>query len=223
MGCSTAGEIFGTEVLDDSLTATAIKFEHSRIKGISARLGDFEDAFQAGEFLAKTLPHSFPVSDSKTRENLVHVLVFSDGLKVNGSDLVRGLSKHLPAGITVTGGMAGDGARFQETLVFLDDVPQNDAIIALGLYGDRLKIGFGSLGGWDSFGPERLITRSNGNVLYEQRFGFTYIVCATGKSAEEMFAILQRRLQQDRATELKEAAEQQRQITQIRLGKWLTS
>jgi hypothetical protein len=167
VGCSTAGEIFGTEVLDDSLTATAIKFEHSRIKGISARLGDFEDAFQAGEFLAKTLPHSFPVSDSKTRENLVHVLVFSDGLKVNGSDLVRGLSKHLPAGITVTGGMAGDGARFQETLVFLDDVPQNDAIIALGLYGDRLKIGFGSLGGWDSFGPERLITRSNGNVLYE--------------------------------------------------------
>ena len=64
---------------------------------------------------------------------------------------------------------------------------------------------------------------AHGNVLYEQRFGFTYIVCATGKSAEEMFAILQRRLQQDRATELKEAAEQQRQITQIRLGKWLTS
>jgi OHCU decarboxylase len=60
-----------------------------------------------------------------------------------------------------------------------------------------------------------------GNALYEERFGFTYIVCATGKSAEEMLAILKRRLNRDRAAELKEAAEQQRQITQIRLGKWL--
>jgi OHCU decarboxylase len=60
-----------------------------------------------------------------------------------------------------------------------------------------------------------------GNAIYEQRFGFTYIVCATGKSAEEMLAILKRRLASDRATELREAAGQQRQITQIRLGKWL--
>jgi OHCU decarboxylase len=62
---------------------------------------------------------------------------------------------------------------------------------------------------------------AQGNALYEQRFGFTYIVCATGKSADEMLAILNRRLNSDRATELREAAEQQRQITQIRLGKWL--
>jgi len=60
-----------------------------------------------------------------------------------------------------------------------------------------------------------------GNKAYEQRFGFTYIVCAAGKSAVEMLAILNRRLSSDRATELIEAAEQQRQITQIRLGKWL--
>ncbi|MGD0629160.1 MAG: 2-oxo-4-hydroxy-4-carboxy-5-ureidoimidazoline decarboxylase [Terracidiphilus sp.] len=60
-----------------------------------------------------------------------------------------------------------------------------------------------------------------GNALYEERFGFTYIVRATGKSAEEMLAILNRRLSSDRSTELREAAEQQRQITQIRLGKWL--
>jgi OHCU decarboxylase len=60
-----------------------------------------------------------------------------------------------------------------------------------------------------------------GNELYEQRFGFGYIVCATGKSAEEMLGILNRRLAGDRDSELREAAEQQRQITQIRLGKWL--
>ena len=61
-----------------------------------------------------------------------------------------------------------------------------------------------------------------GNARYEELYGFTYIVCATGKSADEMLAILNRRLASDRVTELREAAEQQRQITQIRLGKWLT-
>jgi 2-oxo-4-hydroxy-4-carboxy-5-ureidoimidazoline decarboxylase len=59
------------------------------------------------------------------------------------------------------------------------------------------------------------------NAQYEEQFGFTYIICATGKSAHEMLAILERRLASDRTTELTEAAEQQRQITHIRLKKWL--
>jgi hypothetical protein len=167
LGCSTAGEICGTEVLDDSLITTAVRFEHSQFRRASANLDKFEGSLQAGEFLAKTLPPSIPAPKSGTPENLAHVLVFSDGLKVNGSDLVRGLVNQLPAGVTVTGGLAGDGARFQETFVLWDNVPRKDAVVALGLYGNRLKIGFGSLGGWDSFGPERLITRSKGNVLYE--------------------------------------------------------
>jgi 2-oxo-4-hydroxy-4-carboxy-5-ureidoimidazoline decarboxylase len=61
------------------------------------------------------------------------------------------------------------------------------------------------------------------NRAYEERFGRIFIVSATGKSAEEMLAILQHRLSNDPATELREAAEQQRQITQIRLRKWLAS
>ncbi len=61
----------------------------------------------------------------------------------------------------------------------------------------------------------------HGNAAYEQRFGRIYIVCATGKSMEEMLTILRRRLKNDAAQELIEAAEQQRQITQIRLKKWL--
>jgi OHCU decarboxylase len=69
---------------------------------------------------------------------------------------------------------------------------------------------------------ERVLSElAEGNALYEERFGFTYIVCATGRSADEMLGILQRRLTNDRAEELREAAEQQRQILQIRLGKWL--
>jgi len=71
---------------------------------------------------------------------------------------------------------------------------------------------------------EHVLTKlAEDNALYEKWFGFTYIVCATGKSADEMLEILEQRLANDRATELREAAEQQRQITQIRLGKWLLS
>jgi 2-oxo-4-hydroxy-4-carboxy-5-ureidoimidazoline decarboxylase len=73
----------------------------------------------------------------------------------------------------------------------------------------------------DSAAERVLAELADGNALYEQRHGFTYIVCATGKSAEEMLQILKRRLGNDRAAELREAQEQQRQITQIRLGKWL--
>ena len=157
LGCSTAGEIHGTEVSDETLVATAIAFEHTGLQGASLKLGEVRDSYQAGERLAKALP----------AEGLVHVLVISDGQNVNGSELVAGLTEHLPAGVTLTGGLAGDGDRFQETLVLWDGPPQPDQIAVLGLYGDRIRIGYGSLGGWDAFGPERLITRASGNILYE--------------------------------------------------------
>jgi 2-oxo-4-hydroxy-4-carboxy-5-ureidoimidazoline decarboxylase len=67
------------------------------------------------------------------------------------------------------------------------------------------------------------IALATGNGEYESRFDRTFIVCATGKSPAEILSILQRRLANDGAAELQEAAEQQRQITQIRLRKWLRS
>ena len=166
-GCSTAGEICGTRVYDDSLVVTAVHFEHTQFRSVQVNLSQTPDSFQAGEWIAKRLPGSIPGAVTGSEEKLAHVLVLSDGLKVNGSEFVAGLMKHLPEGITLTGGLAGDGARFGETLVFEGDVPEKDSIAALGLYGSRLKVGFGSLGGWDSFGPERLITKSKANVLYE--------------------------------------------------------
>ncbi|HEX9942276.1 MAG TPA: FIST N-terminal domain-containing protein [Thermoanaerobaculia bacterium] len=156
-GCSTAGDIFGTEVSDDSLVATAVYLEHTRVQSVQTRIDGPGDSFAAGERLARSLDG----------EGLVHVLVLSDGLRVNGSELVKGLASCLPPDVTVTGGLSGDGPRFQETLVISDGAPVPSAIAALGFYGPRLRVGFGSLGGWDAFGPERLITRSQGNVLYE--------------------------------------------------------
>jgi len=157
LGCSTAGEIYGTEVTDETLVATAILFEHTRLQGVSLGIHNASESFHAGEQLAKSLPH----------ESLVHVLVISDGQNVNGSELVAGLTQHLPVGVTLTGGLAGDGDRFQETLVLWDAAPQPNTIAVLGFYGDRIRIGFGSMGGWDAFGPERVVTRSQGNILYE--------------------------------------------------------
>jgi hypothetical protein len=157
LGCSTAGEIYGIEVSDETLVATAIAFEHTRIHGASLTLSEIDDSYQAGKQLANSLPH----------ESLVHVLVISDGQNVNGSKLVAGLTEHLPLGVTLTGGLAADGDRFQETLVLWNSLPEPNKIAVIGLYGERLKVGFGSLGGWDAFGPERVVTRSAGNILYE--------------------------------------------------------
>jgi hypothetical protein len=166
-GCSTSGEICGTQVFDDSLVVTAVHFEHTQLQGTRIKISDVGGSFPAGERLAQSLD----------KAGLVHVFVLSDGLNVNGSELVAGLTKHLPAHVTVTGGLSGDGARFQETLVFWDGAPERNVIAALGLYSSRLKVGYGSLGGWDPFGPERLITRSKANVLYE----------LDGKSALELY------------------------------------
>jgi hypothetical protein len=157
MGCSTAGEISGTHVLDQSLVATAVHFDHTRVEGSCITVEQGKHSFGAGAELAHRLDP----------DGLVHVLVLSDGLHVNGTDLVRGLTSKLPQGVTTTGGLSGDGARFEETVVLWDDVVEPRTIAVLGLYGSHLRVGYGSLGGWDPFGPERLITKSDGNVLYE--------------------------------------------------------
>ena len=110
IGCSTAGEIYGTQVSDDSLVITAVHFEHTRLQAAQRTIGDAESSFQAGAHLAESLE----------QEGLVHVFVLSDGLKVNGSELVDGPTSRLPGGVTVTGGLAGDGERFTQTFVILD-------------------------------------------------------------------------------------------------------
>ncbi len=156
-GCSTAGEIQGTTVIDDSIVVTAVDFERTAVRNASIMMAEVRDSFEAGERLAAILPH----------EELVHVFVLSDGLDVNGTDLVNGLASRLPAGVNITGGLSGDGERFESTLVVLKGKAEEHSIGVIGLYGPNLTVGYASLGGWDSFGPERLITRSEGNVLYE--------------------------------------------------------
>ena len=156
-GCSTAGEILGSEVTDESIVATAVFFERTPVRFAHVRIPSAVESMQAGRKLAEALP----------AEGLAHVVALSSGTNVNGSDLVCGLVAGLPAGVAVTGGLAGDGTQFARTLVLCDGEICDGSVAAMGLYGDRIRVGYGSMGGWDPFGPERLVTRAKGNVLYE--------------------------------------------------------
>jgi hypothetical protein len=161
-GCSTAGEISGVEVTDNSLVVTSVHFEHTKIHVARVDLTEADGSRTAGERLARALPGALPGG-----EKLNHVIVLSDGLKTNGSQLVEAMTKHVPASVVVTGGLAGDGARFAETIVLSEGAARPDTVVAIGFYGDRLSVGYSAFGGWDPFGPERRITKSRGNVLYE--------------------------------------------------------
>ena len=145
LGCSAAGTICDTRVVDDAVVTTAVAFDHTEIKGACVPIVATEQSYEAGEQLARALP----------LDGLVHVFVLSDGLNVNGSELVRGLTEHLPPHVAVTGGLSGDDDRFQETYVRWDDTPEKSTVAAVGLYGERLKVGYGSLGGWDPVGREQ--------------------------------------------------------------------
>ncbi len=116
-----------------------------------------KSSYEVGEELARQL------NDPSLR----HVFVLSDGLNVNGSDLARGLASGVADGVSITGGLSGDGTDFAETWVIADDAAGPQRLAAVGLYGDDLRVGYASMGGWEPFGPLRTITRAEGNVLYE--------------------------------------------------------
>jgi hypothetical protein len=156
VACSTAGEIVDVEVHDQALVATAVQFETAEVRLARIALAGHTSE-QAGRLLAEQL----------LGDGLRHVIVLSDGLKVNGTELIRGLAHALPEGVSMTGGLAGDGADFKETCVGIGPAPQPGELVGIGLYGSGLRVGYGSVGGWDPFGPDRQVTRSEANVLYE--------------------------------------------------------
>lgn len=152
---STAGNFADAQIADDAVVCTALWLEHSEFECVSVRLGPDDDSAALGRELASRLSPS----------GLRHVLVFSDGGRVNGGVLAATFNAVLPAGVTLSGGLAGDGTDFARTVVGLDAAPEPGVVVAVGLRGDALRLGFGSAGGWSSFGPVRTVTASRGNVL----------------------------------------------------------
>ena len=156
-GCSTAGEIQGSSVVDESLSVAILRFDRTTVKLTWEAIDEERCAEAVGRSLANHLMNP----------DLRSVLVLSDGIAVNGTRLLRGLNAVLPPSVVLTGGLAGDGTRFEHTWVIANGRPVENAVVAVGLYGEAVQVGHGSRGGWDIFGPERVVTRSSGNVLYE--------------------------------------------------------
>ena len=158
---STSGNITSESVDDESIVVTAIEFEKSSfiIKTTNVLNDNQEslDSTEVGKELIKQLP----------AENLKHVFIISDGSFINGSQLAIGMNSVSDQKLIVTGALCGDAARFEKTLSSYNEAPKEGEIIAIGLYGDTLEISFAAHGGWTPFGPERLVTKSNANILYE--------------------------------------------------------
>lgn len=154
---STAGEIIGSSVFDNSAVATAIEFEITKVHCVKTNIKLHNNSFDTGQFLMQQL----------TGEELKCIFVISDGTFINGSELVDGFNSNNEQLVPVTGGLAGDAARFEKTFTGLNEVPTQGNVVAIGFYGDDLIIGHSSFGGWDEFGHERTITRSEKNVLFE--------------------------------------------------------
>ena len=155
--CSTCGEILDSGMLDNSISVTAIELENSTFVIERENISNFN--FQPnllGEALLEKLP----------KEKLKHLFVFSDGL-LDGSKLIEGIENNLSKSIAITGGLSGDDARFEKTISSYKETPKPGEVVLIGLYGEALEVTYASAGGWFPFGPERKITKSKDNILFE--------------------------------------------------------
>jgi hypothetical protein len=157
IGCSTSGDICSEEVYDQNIVITAVWFENSKFKIAEEYIQSMDESYQVGEKLAEKL----------NKEDLVHIMIISEGLNVNGSELTKGINNSLNDRISVTGGLAGDQANFNETVIVHNKAGKKNLVLAIGFYGKHLQVGYGSMGGWESFGVDREVTKSKNNILYE--------------------------------------------------------
>jgi hypothetical protein len=157
LGCSTGGQINNNDINDDEVVAAAVGFDSTALRLCRQDISGPQQSRDCGERIGHALD----------ADDLAGVFVLSDGLNVNGSELVAGITKAIGANIPLTGGLAGDGAHFKETLVGGDCAPRSGMVAGIGFYGSAIRVGHGSAGGWDLFGPRRRVTKSAGNVLFE--------------------------------------------------------
>jgi hypothetical protein len=154
---STAGEIAGSRVLDETVVCTHIQFSHTPFRVIATRADEFKTSADCGDYIGKRL----------LEDDLKHILVLSEGTQTNGDLLVEGLRQSVGEQVLITGGLAADAGRFEKTFVGVDAPAKPGVIAAIGFYGNHLRVAHGSRGGWDPFGPMRKVTKSHGNVLLE--------------------------------------------------------
>jgi hypothetical protein len=158
LGCSTSGEILDASVYDGSISISVTRFTRTRLAVETEPVNRSESA-DVGRTLGKRL--------LERGDDLAAVFVLGDGIDINGSTLAQGLTEGSGGSAIITGGFAGDGSRFERTWVLVAGRPRLSHVTAVGLYGTAVEVGSGFDGGWTILGPERIVTRSEGNVLLE--------------------------------------------------------
>ena len=157
MGASSAGEIYQDEIYDNTLSVVVMKFEKTLLGASKHYAITPQTSYESGIHLAKELYLS----------DLAALFVLSDGLNANGSQLTQAIASIIPASIPVTGGLAADSDRFEYTWIMVDGKPQSGFVCAVGFYGEDVRVVHASKGGWDRLGLERIVTKSENNILYE--------------------------------------------------------
>jgi hypothetical protein len=156
LGCSTAGQLVHDGLPEAPLVAVIIRFDRTVLRHHHVEVNPAGGARNAGRDLAEAM------ADPKLRG----VFVVGDGHAVNGVLLAAGFADRLPD-MALSGGLAGNGLRAESTWSLVNGVRRTGWVSAVGFVGDHIELGFGAAGGWDVLGPERLVTQSYGNVLYE--------------------------------------------------------
>ena len=157
VGSSTSGEIYQDGIISESLVVGVVEFDTTLVKTLNIKIEASENSFEYGNKIATSL----------NGNNLKAIFVLSDGLNINGSQLTDGISSAVDKNVVVTGGLAGDDDRFNETWTVVNNSAVSGYVTAFGLYGNNIEVGYGSKGGWDQLGIQRLVTRSKNNILYE--------------------------------------------------------
>ena len=157
IGCSSAGEISSGGVDTGSAVVTAVKFDRPGMALARERIANMADSESAGERLGAQLAASKPHT----------VLVFGQGVELNGSAMIRGLRTALGDRTTIAGGLAADAGRFVRTFVIAGADASISEIVGIGFHDAGLKVSTGTFGGWKPFGALRRVTRADGNMLYE--------------------------------------------------------
>ena len=154
---STAGEIIEDSVRQGSVSLTAIEFEKCNFEVKRKNVSETSDEHQLGQKLLNEF----------SKEGLKHIFLVSEGSSINGSALIEGFEDVRINNIGLSGGLCGDDDRFERTLASYNESPKEGEIIAIGFYGKSLEITSANYGGWTPFGPERIITKSEKNILFE--------------------------------------------------------
>jgi hypothetical protein len=156
LGCSTSGEI-NDGVFDESVSIMALSFDTTKFVVKQVDIDDSANSKQAGADLASQL----------AGDNLKGVFLLLPGVNINGSQFVQGVKSSLDTKISISGGLAGDGLNFAQTVTVHNDNPYKNKALGVGFYGDNITITNRAGGGWKPFGPSRRVTRAENNILYE--------------------------------------------------------